>query len=343
MPPVPATPPPTHSTVEALRRSYDGRPPSHAFVGRTAELFAAWRRGGVERLRRIYRLRREPAVGPARCVGSTQHDGYREERLVLRAPDGVELPAYLLVPVGRQDGPFPALVFLHGHGATAEHVLGRAEPDAGASEDALAYLRSLQWVEAAPRAGYLCLIPEHRGFGALAEPKGGCQHAYLNALALGRTLQGMRLADLIRWVDHLAARPDVRSDRIAVGGVSLGGELSVLLALFDRRIAAAISAGFVRAWRDQIAAESFCGCAYAPGLLAAFDVPELAGLIAPRPLLVQTGDREPLYPRALAEAGIERARAIYAAAGGRLDASVFPGRHEFDGPGALAWLQGLWR
>ncbi|HEY3186718.1 MAG TPA: alpha/beta hydrolase family protein, partial [Solirubrobacteraceae bacterium] len=333
---------PTRSTVEALRRGYDGRPPRRAFVGRSGEEFAAWRRGGVERLRRIYRLRREPA-GQARRVASTQRDGYREDRLVLRAPDGVELPAYLLVPAGRQDGPFPALVFLHGHGASAEHVLGRAAPDSGASEDALAYLRSLRWVEAAPRAGYLCLIPEHRGFGALAEETQGCQHAFLNALALGRTLQGMRVADLVRWVDHLGARPDVRSDRIAVGGISLGGELAVLLALFDQRVAAAISAGFVRAWRDQIAADSFCACSYAPGLLASFDVPELAGLIAPRPLLVQSGDRDPLYPRACAEAGIARAGAIYAAAGGRLDVSWFPGRHEFDGPGAMAWLQELWR
>jgi len=333
---------PTRSTVEALRRGYDGRSPRRAFAGGTGGEFAAWRRGAVARLRRIYRLRRQPTAGSARLVGSTQRDGYREDRLVLRAADGVELPAYLLVPTGSASGPFPAVVFLHGHGASAEHVLGRTEPDPGASEDTLAYLRSLRWVELAPRAGYLCLIPELRGFGALAEEKPGCQHAFLNALALGRTLQGMRVADLVRWLDRLAARPDVRPERIAVGGISLGGELSVLLGLFDERVGATISAGFVRDWRDQIAAASFCPCSYAPGLLADFDAPELAGLIAPRPLLVQSGDRDPLYPRACAEAGIARAGATYAAAGGRLDVSFFPGRHEFDGPGALAWLRELW-
>ncbi|HEV8636392.1 MAG TPA: alpha/beta hydrolase family protein [Chloroflexota bacterium] len=335
-------PAPTRSTVEALRRGYDGRPPRRAFTGSTVEEFAVWRRACAARLRRIYRLRREPAGGAVRRVDSTPRDGYREDRLVLSAPDDVELPAYLLVPTGRASGPFPAVVFLHGHGASAEHVLGRVAPEPGASENTLAYLRSLRWVERAPRAGYLCLVPEHRGFGALAEEKPGCQHAFLNALALGRTLQGMRVADLVLWLDHLAARPDVRLGRIAVGGISLGGELSVLLALFDERVGAAISAGFVRDWRDQIAATSFCPCSYAPGLLAELDAPELAGLIAPRPLLVQSGDRDPLYPRACAEAGIARAGAIYAAAGGRLDVSFFPGRHEFDGPGALAWLQELW-
>jgi hypothetical protein len=72
-------------------------------------------------------------------------------------------------------------------------------------------------------------------------------------------------------------------------------------------------------------------------------VPEIAGLIAPRPLLVQSGDRDPLYARSSAEAGIARLGEIYAAAGGRVDTSFFPGLHEFDGPGALRWLERLWQ
>jgi dienelactone hydrolase len=330
------------STIEALRRAQESRPPSRAFGGRTAEELAVWRRESLARLAEIYRLRRQPAAAPVRVAGSAARDGHREERLLLAAPDGVEMPAYLLVPPG--PGPFPAVVFLHGHDASAEHVLGKADPDPGGHGAYHAYMRSLRWVEEAPRAGHLCLIPEQRGLGELAEPTGpGCQHLVLNALAFGTTLQGLRVADLVRWVDYLVGRPDAQPGRLAVGGVSLGGELAVLLAAFDERVDAAIPAGHVRLLREELHGSAFCSCGYAPGLFAEFDLPEIAGLIAPRPLLVQSGDRDPLYPRSSAEAGIARLREIYAAAGGSVDASFFPGGHEFDGPGALRWLERLWQ
>ena len=152
----------------------------------------------------------------------------------------------------------------------------------------------------------------------------------------------MRVADLVRWVDYLVARPDLRPDRLAAVGVSLGGELAVLLAALDERVGAVIPAGFVRTILDELHGSAFCACMYQPDLFAEFDLPEIAGLVAPRPLLVQSGDRDPLYPRANAEAGVARLREIYAAAGGRLETSFFPGLHELDGPGAIAWLRRVW-
>jgi len=326
----------TRSTVEALRRASHDRPPVRAFAGTSREDFRRWRRASIARLQRIYRLQREAIPRLVRVVRSAQRDGYRCDYLTWTAPDGVEVPAYLLVPSG--SGPFPAFVFLHGHGATIEQVLGFADPEPGTSDGNLAYLRSLRWVESAPQAGYVCLVPEHRGFGALSEAQPGCQHAFLNALAFGRTLQGMRVADVIRWIDFLRTRDDVERDRIAVGGISLGGELAVLVSAFDTRVSATVTAGFVRILRDQLHQSAFCPCSYAPDLFDEFDLPEIAGLIAPRPLLVQSGDHDGLYPRECAEEGIRRVREIYAIAGARADYSFFPGLHEFDGAGALDWL-----
>jgi len=134
------------STLEALRRRLPD-PPTRAFKGGD---FASWRRESLARLAEIYRLERAPAAGPVRAVESVERDGYREEKLLLTAPDGVEMPAYLLLPPG--PGPFPAIVFLHGHDASIEQVLGKAEPAPEGHAAYYAYMSSLRWVDEIGRA-----------------------------------------------------------------------------------------------------------------------------------------------------------------------------------------------
>jgi predicted DsbA family dithiol-disulfide isomerase len=74
-----------------------------------------------------------------------------------------------------------------------------------------------------------------------------------------------------------------------------------------------------------------------PGLHRFGEMHDLAGLIAPRPMLIESGSRDAIFPLDGVRAGVEQARAVYRVFGvqdmPRLD--VFEGRHEISG--ALAY------
>ena len=65
----------------------------------------------------------------------------------------------------------------------------------------------------------------------------------------------------------------------------------------------------------SIGAQRHCVCNYVPGILTQFDMGDIAGLIAPRPLVIVNGKDDGIFPlnSALEQAGI--ARNLYALAG----------------------------
>ena len=60
--------------------------------------------------------------------------------------------------------------------------------------------------------------------------------AHNESLLIGKTMVGMRAADLVRGVDLLAARPEVDASRIAATGRAAAAIPALFAALFDNRI-----------------------------------------------------------------------------------------------------------
>ena len=83
-----------------------------------------------------------------------------------------------------------------------------------------------------------------------------------------------------------------------------------------------------------------CPDNYVPGLLNVAEMPDVAGLIAPRALFCESGDRDPIFPRPAFDQAVAQVRAIYAAfnAPAQFDAEVFAGDHRFHGAGAFPFL-----
>jgi len=83
-----------------------------------------------------------------------------------------------------------------------------------------------------------------------------------------------------------------------------------------------------------------------PGRIRYGDTPEIFSLIAPRPMILELGVRDPLIPHDWAARGLERIRLAYAAAGAseHLIVDRFDGEHEFHGAVALdavrRWKEG---
>lgn len=115
----------------------------------------------------------------------------------------------------------------------------------------------------------------------------------------------------LRLVDCLCARDDVDAGRIGAVGICKWAVVACHLAALDPRIRAVVSACALM--RDQHGVPFPMAGADLPP----FDLPDLYGLLAPRPVLCQFGEADPMRPQYPTEAEIEETRRRYVVLGGR--------------------------
>lgn len=163
----------------------------------------------------------------------------------------------------------------------------------------------------------------------------------------GATWPGVFVSEDRRTVDYLQSRPEVDGARIGCIGLSVGGYRSNLLAAADDRIRAAVAVGWLCStgdlWPMGRWLHSHNWVHYVPGMLQELDLPDLAALSCPRPLMVMQGRFDVLFPLDSVERAIASIGAAYATAGveDRFQGRLFDGPHEFNVPmqdEAFAWL-----
>jgi len=205
------------------------------------------------------------------------------------------------------------------------------------------------------RRGFLAAVPELAGFGRRQHDLSALEAAgspvpsicrYLSTLALhqGGSLLGMRVRDLRRLVDHLSLSPLVDPQRIGIIGIiviSGGGMLALFGAALNERLRAVVVSGCFSTFRDSILAMGHCWCNVVPGLAAFGEMHDLATLVAPRPLFIEAGTEDTIFPLQAVRAGLRQAAGHYAVhhAGQALARHVVRGDHRIDGRRALPFLQ----
>ena len=107
---------------------------------------------------------------------------------------------------------------------------------------------------------------------------------------------GERLFDISSSLDCLKNFDEVDLDRIYILGQSGGGSLSYYATCLDNRIKGAICSGSICDYHSSIMLIDHCCDNYLPSSLKYFEMSDLSSLICPRPLLVVTGESDPLYP-----------------------------------------------
>ncbi|MBB6635014.1 alpha/beta hydrolase family protein [Cohnella thailandensis] len=287
-----------------------------------------------------------PPMNP-RLLERTECAGYVRERIELTTAEGLRMPVYVLVPTGRT-GPHPIAIACHGHGSGSREAIGLAPDGSELGENAGRHGRFAS--ELALR-GFAVAVPELLGFGdrrLLEDAEAGpetysCYRLAVHLLMHGRTLAGVRIAETLRAVDYMAARPDCDAARIGAMGYSGGGLVAGFAAALDGRIGATALCGYANLFRDSVLASAHCLDNYVPGLLEAGELPDLLGLIAPRPLLLSSGTTDPLFPIESVRAAHSRLRDLYTEALGGMatlpELEVFEGGHEVNGARAYEWLQ----
>ncbi|HEV8574805.1 MAG TPA: S9 family peptidase [Dehalococcoidia bacterium] len=128
-------------------------------------------------------------------------DAGRLRRMTYNAPDGLEIEAFVLYPVGYKRGrSYPLAVNVHG-GPHSYHPGSRA------------------WIElqSLASAGYIVLLPNPRGSTTYGE-------AFSEAVV--RDWGGRDYEDIIAGIEELVANGVADPDRLYIGGYSYGGFMS---------------------------------------------------------------------------------------------------------------------
>lgn len=266
------------------------------------------------RLRRLFELDRHPLTEDrGAAVPEGEGLAYVATRLAFRKADGGGVRAIWCRP--RTHGPVPAVLVIHAHGG--RYAIGADE-----------LLHGRPALHAAPgpalaARGIATLCLDLPGFGMRADGTGAAWESAAAKAALweGRSLAGQMLGESRSALDWLAARADVRPDRLGVFGISMGATLGYWLAAVDGRVHALAHECCLADFRALIAAgahDLHGPYLTIPGLLPLASNGRIAGLVAPRAQFVGLGNTDPLTPPAAADPALRELRAAYARAGGRL-------------------------
>jgi dienelactone hydrolase len=224
-------------------------------------------------------------------------DGYTLERFTFDNGAGDTVYGYLLIPNNHKDRG-PAILYNHYHGG--KYKQGKKE----VLTNAFTKLDFATGEELAKK-GYIVQCIDAYAFGerrfqgpAGKKEEGGKTEASLFKTLLwqGRTLWGMMVRDDILALNYLVLRPQVDPNRIAAMGMSMGSTRTWWLAALDERIKVAVSVACLTRYQNLIAQGKVREHGiyyYVPNMLKEhIDTESVIGLIAPRPHLTLTGEKD---------------------------------------------------
>ena len=241
-----------------------------------------------------------------------QRDGYEARKIRFNLSEWSRVPAYLLVPEG--EGPFPAIVLLHDHGAhfsigkekmvrpfhVAPEVMEDADQWASQCYDG-------QYVgDYLARHGYVVLAVDALFWGERGRKEGTSYDAQQalasNFLQMGASWGAFINVDDMRSAEFLASLPFVDKERVGSLGFSMGAYRSWMLAALTDVVRASASICWMNTTEHLMTLtnnQNKGGSAYAmliPALRRYLDYPHVASIACPKPTLFFNGTRDKLFP-----------------------------------------------
>ncbi len=236
---------------------------------------------------------------------STDCITYTDTYFSFQSENGFYVPCHILIPKSVNQNT-PTLLCLQGH-TTGMHIsIGTSKFDDDA-EDISSGDRD--YALTAVNKGYIAIAIEQRYMGECGGTDEGptCIHRSENsidalpALLFGRTAIGERVFDVTRLIDLICKNSYdlfkfVDENNIFITGNSGGGTTSFYAACVDERIKVCIPSCSICTFKDSIIDLKHCCCNYIPSIAKYFDMGDLAGLIAPRKLIIVAGEKDSIFP-----------------------------------------------
>ncbi len=183
------------------------------------------------------------------------------------------------------------------------------------------------------REGYVVLCPDAAGFGERnrkGKLNGRNLEHYLFAMyvAEGKCLAWKNILDMRRAVDYISSRPEVDANRLGCYGHSMGSTHTWLVGPWESRLKALVGNCCMPTYAAMERTDLIhCFPNYIPGWRRHGDIPDIAGMIAPRALHLNFGETDGGSPIEEVKTGVEIIRRAYEAkkAGDRFTYYIEPG------------------
>jgi cephalosporin-C deacetylase-like acetyl esterase len=262
-----------------------------------------------------YEQRTPPGVT---VTGVVERPLYRIEKLYYESLPQLYVTANLYVPKtvpGQEADRFPAVLYVCGHSET-QKVHYQAHPRRFAE------------------LGFVCLAVETVQLGEVRGHHHGCyRQGWWHWYSRGYTPGGIELLNGIRGLDLLAQRPDVDPDRLGVTGISGGGAVSWYVAAGDARIkvvAPVCGTATLASHIQDRTIDGHCDCMWWINTYR-WDLADVGALIAPRPLMIASADRDEIFTIASIQEVHAQLRRLYALLGAEesLHLVETPGGHSY--------------
>ena len=305
-----------YNSYERLLRQYDQCNRTLGFKACNLEEYREWKLVSQGKLSELLGLPQMELV-PMRveCIEKVDYEEYAREKYILEVESEVYMPFYKLIPkVNKKEH---NIIAVHGHGAFGKDGVAGVLTDYKVNEvERYNTDYGLQMV----KEGFTVYCPEARGFGERREfleqgdeltqqNKSSCNSLNFTAIAMGMTLVGMWVWDLMRLIDYIKGEDSKKLNsalenemaisfhnpiNLDVIGFSGGGLQALFLSALDERVNKTVISGYYHSYRDSILRTNQCGCNFVPGLYKYLEIGDIGALIAPRPLFVESGYEDKL-------------------------------------------------
>ncbi len=312
-----------------------------------------WRLRGRAKMHELLHFDTDPVDLQPEVLDTEEADGFTRYRVRYQVSPGRQTEAFLLIPDGLSQ-PAPAVVALHDHGAFyyygKEKLTSWDRAPKALQEFVTTAYEGRPYADEMARRGYVVLCPDAFYFGSqrldhssvsadfthsfpyLSSPDPDRAIAAFNRFAQGHEniLAKYLFASGVTWpgvlfqgdrasLSYLLTRPEVDAIRVASMGLSIGGFRSAHLFALDPRVSVGVVAGWMPSYplqmRDKFRHHTWM--VYVPGMLEFLDVPDVATLSAPNPLMVLNCEQDNLYPMQSMRAADQKIGQVYEKLGAR--------------------------
>lgn len=281
-------------------KRFDSLSRSNAMQADNLEEYKCWKQDTIGKLNKLIGLDKfeKTQMNPQIIESVKIEDDITREKVIIQVEDGVYMPMYILIPPKRDNNKQKCFIALAGHqGGGKYSVAGRRDiPAVSKMIDFYNYDYGLQMA----KRGYVTLCPDPRGFGERREEElqKDDEASFLNSTCfglahmaelLGITVIGMCVWDTKILLDYIEQRNEWDLDEIGCMGFSGGGMQTLWASALDERIKKVIISGYLYGYKDSLLKLcNNCSCNYVPHLAEYVDMGDIAALIAPRPLMIQS-------------------------------------------------------